>query len=376
MIKLCWVSTGLNTGGAEKMLVKVLKNIDRSKFSPVVVSLIDEGTLGNTIKEMGVPVFCLHMNTILGFFLAPFKLAYIFYKIKPDVIQGWMYHANLLAWVAKQFSARDARIYFGIRHTIYDYRLESKNTRLVIRLNAVLSKYTAGVLFNSYLSLDRHKMLGFLNKNLIVIPNGFELDDFFPDNDFRHKVRCDLQINDKKVVGLIARFDAAKDHYNFLQAASIVSQSISNVVFLLVGRGITLDNSILNQWITELKLEDKVLLLGERSDIPAINNALDVACLSSYMEAFPNVIGEAMACGIPCAATDVGDIRAIVGETGLVVSPRHHIELADAILSLLTLPPDTLDKMGVMARERIVCDYDIKKITVAYENCYLLHQGL
>ncbi len=373
MNRICWISTGLNTGGAEKMLVKIIKNLDKKVFCSIVVSLIDEGTNGAELKGMGVPVYSLKMNTILGFLLSIFRIAFIVYQFRPNIIQGWMYHANLLAWFAQKIAAQKSKLYFGVRHTFYDYSLESKNTRIVIKLNGFLSKTVDGILFNSNLSLNKHKEIGFQNSRLIVIPNGFELDSFYPSIELRNKIRSELDIDKScKVVGLVARFDPAKDHYTFLKAVRLITERINiNIKFVLVGRNITVSNQALIDWISELDISKNILLLGERVDIPAINNAFDIACLSSYMEAFPNVIGEAMACGIPCVATNVGDVEFIIGDSGLVVESRNAEALAAAIISLLNLSSIELKQLSMAARDRVVKNYEIKKIVQDYASFYL-----
>lgn len=366
---LLFVSTGLETGGAERMLVKILTNIDRSKFEPCVVSLFDRGSMGSAIEQLGVRVVCLNINTVRGALTAPFRLARLIRQQQFKVIQGWMYHGNLFAWLGRLLAGSSAALSFGVRNTLYELNREKPNTRWAIRLNAWLSRYAAACMFNSRLSLDRHQSFGFCASRMRVIPNGFELDAFQPNQRAGDILRETLALGVAPVIGLVARFDPAKDHKNFLQAAVIVRKNLSEVRFVLVGRGITAQNRELMAWIEELGLSDAVMLLGERSDIPDLNNLFDVACLASWMEAFPNVVGEAMACGTPCVVTDVGDCRDIVGDTGRVASPRDPDGLAIALLSLLKLSHDERAQMGILARQRIMSNFDIENITKDYM-CY------
>ncbi|HUH59515.1 MAG TPA: glycosyltransferase [Candidimonas sp.] len=376
MLSILFVTTGLQTGGAEKMLVKMLAHLDRSRFDPWVVSLMDEGTQGAAIRKMGISVSSLRVNTLCGFLSAPWRLAQLMRRKKFEVIQGWMYHGNIFAWLGRVLSGSNAALCFGIRQTLSDIRKEKMHTRLAIRANAILAPHTESCLFNSLASLEKHQAYGFRSRDMSVIPNGFELDSFFPDPIAAGRLRTELTLHGSPVVGLVARFDAAKDHYNFLVAAAKIRSVRQDVTFVMAGRNIVRTNDILFQWIKELKLEDAVVMLGERSDVAQLNNMFDVACLSSYMEAFPNVIGEAMACGIPCAATNVGDCKAIIGDSGSVVPPRDPSALAMAVLNLLALSTSERSSLGAKGRERITEHFDVKKIVGQYEVHYENMAGL
>ena len=162
-----------------------------------------------------------------------------------------------------------------------------------------------------------------------------------------------------------------KDHANFLQAAAQLSNSYPDVQFLLAGHRVDKDNAPLMEWVRRLKLEDKTHFLGRRKDMHRVTAALDIASISSYYgEGFPNVVGEAMACGVPCAVTDVGDSSWVVGETGKVVPPKKPEALATAWKELLEIGLEERKKLGRAARERIEKNFNLPTIISQYENLY------
>ena len=363
---LLFVSTSLGTGGAERMLVKIMARLDRSRFEPCVVSLFDRGTMGAALDDMGIEVVCLQMNSLWGIISAPFRLAGLIRRRRFAVIQGWMYHGSLLAWLGRLLAGSRAGLSFGIRHTLVDVRQEHLNTQLVIWIVSWLARRADACMFNSRLSLYSHRAYGYRSRSMVVIPNGFEVAAYAPNPDRGRALRQALGLENHGVVGLVARFDPAKDHQNFLRAAALVHLRLPQTRFVLVGTNMTPENDCLASWIQDLGLKDAVILLGERQDIQDLNNMFDVACLSSWMEAFPNVIGEAMACGIPCAVTDVGDARDIVGETGRVVPAKNPKALAEAIMDLLSMPAEGRQALGALARARIVENFDMAVVVGAY----------
>ena len=143
-----------------------------------------------------------------------------------------------------------------------------------------------------------------------------------------------------------------------------------DIFFLLAGRGINSCNQQLQKIIDENDLKERVLLLDERNDMPRLTAALDIAVSSSGAESFPNVLGEAMSCGIPCVATDTGDSSIIVGDTGRVVPPQDAYSLACAIESLINEGPEELNRLGKAAREKIINNFSLQTIAKQYEKLY------
>jgi glycosyltransferase involved in cell wall biosynthesis len=205
-----------------------------------------------------------------------------------------------------------------------------------------------------------------------VIPNGIDTRQFVPSAQARLSVRSELRLSeDALLIGLIGRFHPMKDHANFLKAAALVSKTHPLAHFVLVGRDVDRQNQRLNKSIEELGLADRVHLLGERQDTARLTAALDIFSLSSsYGESCPNVIGEAMACGVPCVVTDIGDARWIVGEAGRVVPPRAPQALAGAWKEIIDLGPDTRKALGVFARSRVIENFPLHSVIARYEYLY------
>lgn len=352
------------------MLFKILQRLDRRQFTPMVVSLLDEGTVGKRIQALGVPVVCLHMDRWYRIVAAPFVLARLIRRHRFVVIQGWMYHGNLLAWAGRWLAGSKAPLSFGIRQSFYGLARERFNTRWVIRVNAWLSGRMQGCLFNSRFSMRTHGAFGFQGHNVQVIPNGFDLDAYMPLPERRAALRAEFKLGMAPVVGMVARFHPVKGHHDFLRAAALVCRSLPQVKFMLIGTGVTEGNRQLVAWVKELGLQNAVLLLGERTDIADLNNIFDIACLASWAEAFPNVVGEAMACGIPCVSTDVGDCADIVGGTGRIVPPGDPASMATAILELLNLDRQARQDLGRTARCRVVERFDMRGIVHQYEHYF------
>jgi glycosyltransferase involved in cell wall biosynthesis len=277
-----------------------------------------------------------------------------------------MYHGNIAASLGNQ---GNKPLIMTVRHALVDIRHEKLTTRWMIQLGARVSRRAAATIYNSEAGAQQHQAQGYAKEHAVVIPNGFDTDIFKPDGDARDKLRRDLGVPpDTILVGLVARYHPMKDHANFIRAAARVSQS--NVRFVLAGTGADEKNSALMAEIRDADVAERVHLLGERDDVPALQASLDIATSASYTESFPNVIGEAMACGVPCAVTDVGDCGDVVGDTGLVVPPRDPQALADAWVAFLSKPVDVRRAMGTQARARIMERYSLPVVVKRFEDVY------
>jgi len=371
-IKILHLITNLETGGAEMMLFKILSGMDREKFVSEVVSLRDVGSVGQKIRNLGIPVHGVGMQLGLPDPLSIWRLIHLVRKLNPGLIQGWMYHGNLAAQVVNAFLPEPIPVLWNIRHSLYDLAYEKWMTAKVIRLGARLSKKPAQILYNSNVSAVQHEALGYAADKRLMIPNGFDTDVFSPSEEAKSSIRKELEIPPTSpLIGLIGRYHPMKDHAGFIRAAAHLSKSHENVHFLLAGNKVDADNRELMDLINELNLSSKVHLLGERNDVNLLMASLDIASSSSYFgEGFPNVIGEAMACGVPCVVTDVGDSGAIVGDTGRVVAPKDPVAMASAWEHILALGSQERKNLGMKARERVVNNFSITKIVSEYENLY------
>ncbi len=353
------------------MLSKLLAATNRTGFTAEVVSLTNIGPVGEAIRSLGVPVRALGMRRGVPNPVAVIRLAWWINQTRPEVIQTWMYHANLIGGIAARLVG-DIPVAWGIRQSHLDPGRTKRRTLWTAKVGARLSRRVPQyIVCCSQASLPLHESLGYAAEKMIVIPNGFDLDLYSPDAQARASVREELRIPDSAlVIGLVARFDPHKDHRNFILAAGRLSGVVKNVSFLLCGEGATWDNTELSGWIDEVGLRRWFHLVGQRSDVPRITAALDIASSSSCGEGFPNVIGEAMACSVPCVVTDVGDSGFIVGETGRVVPPRDPAALAAAWEELIEQGKDGRRALGSAARRRIAEHFSVSAIARSYETLY------
>jgi glycosyltransferase involved in cell wall biosynthesis len=204
-----------------------------------------------------------------------------------------------------------------------------------------------------------------------MIPNSFDTECFRPDTGAR-RGRAELGISDDAVALLLpARYDAMKDHANFLAAAAKLAGRHPEAQFALAGTGAEPGNRELSEAIAAHGLGERIRLLGERRDIEALYPAFDIVTLSSaFGEGFPNVLGEAMACGVPCVATDIGDAAAIIGDCGIVVPARNPEALAAGWQRVMGLGAEGHEALGARARARIVEHYDLAAVLARFEVLY------
>ena len=366
------IISGLSTGGAEMMLLKLLSNADRQCSKHEVISMIDIGTVGKKIQELGIPVHGIGLRMERPNPLSFWRLIKKVREFKPSLIQGWMYHGNLAAQFAHTFLPRPVPVVWNIRHSLYDLAYEKKTTAWMIRLGAKLSNRPAKIIYNSKVSAGQHEALGYAADKTTLIPNGFDTDIFFPSEEARVEIRQELGLSPSTfLIGLIGRYHPMKDHGNFIRAADLISKSNPEIHFILVGRNVQTDNNELMDMFKNTKVLDKFHLLGERSDLNRLTPSLDIATSSSYFgEGFPNVMGEAMACGVPCVVTDVGDGGWVVGDTGLVVPAKDPQAMASAWKKLLDMGPGGRKDLGAKARKRITSDFSLQNIVSQYESLY------
>jgi glycosyltransferase involved in cell wall biosynthesis len=370
-IRQLHVITGLQTGGAEMMLYNLIAGIDRSRFDPSVICLGDSGIPGSRIRALGIPVYVAGMSPTCPSPTVLLRICRWVRHVRPDLIQGWMYHGNAAASLTQCVFFRSVPVLWAVHHAVYRLKDEKPRTATLIRLSARASRRTRRIIYVSRESADQHEALGFAPERTTVIPNGFDCDLFAPSRRARSAVRRQLNVSqDAVLIGLIGRFHPMKDHASFFQAACIASKSDPAIQFVLAGKGIHWMNADVVALVNRFQLNGRVHLLGERDDIPQVTAALDIATSSSFSESFPLVVGEAMACGVPCVVTDVGDSAAVVGATGSSVPPRDPAALAAAWLHLVQAGVAVRSNLGVAARQRILESFSLSHVVRRYEATY------
>jgi glycosyltransferase involved in cell wall biosynthesis len=375
-MRIVHLITTTDIGGAERALAQLIQHSDRARFEHLVVSMARIGEIGHVLKAANVPVFSLEMPRGRLSPLALVRMLRLISKLRPSLLHCWMYHANLLGIISAKL-ARVPRVIWGIRTSGIDFSQYNSLTRYVVCWGARLSHLPDCVVVNSEAGARTHISMGYAAANLVVIPNGFDLEQFHPDCEARRSVREELALGpDAPLIGLIARFDFAKDHETFLKAAGGIIRSHPAVNFLLCGDGVTLSNSALRELADRNYLQARTHFLGPRQDVSRLTAALDIAVSSSRFEGFCNALGEAMSCGVPCVATDVGDSAGIVGLTGKIVPPGDHQALAAACAEFLDIPMGERHTLGMAARERICKNFHLESFVRLHETVYERHDGV
>ena len=367
------IITSLSDGGAEAVLYRLCTNDTHAKHT--VISLMDMGKYGSLLQGAGIEVHCLNMPSGRVNFASLRKLYKLLKSLQPNAVQTWMYHADLIGGIIAKL-AGIKHIYWNIRHTTLEKGQSKKSTILVAKLCALLSRFIPKkIICCAHKAVEIHAELGYQKSKMVVIGNGYQLEQFAPNADEGKKLRLELTLAEQEtILGMVGRFDAQKDHLGLLSALNIIKNKIRNFNFLLIGRDLNSNNQILIKEINKFSLEQNIILLDQRTDIPTIMNALDIHVLSSsFGEAFPNVLCEAMACGTPCVTTDVGDAAFIVGNTGWVVPAKNPEALAEAILSAVnekTSNKQSWTNRKQACRNRIVENFSIEKMIEKYHQIW------
>ncbi len=371
MVDSMHIITSLSTGGAELSLLKLLAASPALRAGARVISLRDLGTVGPRLEALGIPVWATGIRRSLPTPAAVLRLRKMVRAASPSLLQGWMYHGNLAALAARGWLRKRVPLVWNIRHSVYSLGAEKPMTAMVIRLGAMLSRWPDRIIYNSRLAASQHEGLGYASDRTLVIPNGFDIARFFPRSDVRSPVRAELGLaSDTTLVGVVGRYHPMKGHENFLRAVAVVRREFPDARFVMAGTGVTPDNRDLMEVVGALQMREAVLPLGELSDTSRLMAALDLLCLPSSSEGFPNVVGEAMACGVPCVVTDVGDAAWLVGETGIVVPPRDPAALAEGMRQLLRAPSNARVQLGAAARRRIESHFTLAAVIQQYTDIY------
>lgn len=362
--------TGLGVGGAETMLAKLLGATTKSRFTSTVVSMIQPGPMAQTIRSLGVPVDSLGLTRGVPRPSALPALLKLIRDFRPDVLQTWMYHADILGVLTGR-AARVPAVVWNIRGSNLDSRNPGLSFRSVFAAHGFLSRFTSATVVNSAAGMSFHQSHGHHPPRWEQIPNGFDLARFRADEGARARGRAELGLSvDDIAIGMVARFDQAKDHATFLAAAKLVGDRQPRAVFVLAGTGMTKDNGAIMKQILDAGLGPRVRLLGEYGDPSRLFPCFDIATLCSHTEGFPNAVGEAMSCEVPCVATNVGDSALLIGDCGRLVPPRDPNAVAQSWMDLIALGEAGRRRLGAAARARIEERYSLPRIVAAYETLY------
>ena len=373
MKKITHLINGLDSGGAETVLVRLILN-DSQGNKHLVISLKDDGFYGKQLKENGVTVKSLELNkphnVIFG--IGVFKLLNLLRKNKTDTLIAWMPHSCLLGGLVGKIC--------GIKKIIWNFRGASENLNDNTKLHHIvlftckkLQKYIPNkiIVCANYVN-DVLGNYGFETSNIKVIFNGYDSNEYSINNKSRKEIRKELQVpKDIPLLGMIARWHPQKNHGLLIESLKLIKSRNLEFRCLLLGEGI--QNELILESISKLGMSDFFILRNETKNIPAILNALDIHILSSkFGEGFPNVIAEAMLCGTPCIATDIGDSELIVGQTGWISKNDSVSEMSDKIFKAIEYWKDkkAWHNKSNEARNRIIKNFHISSMINNYQNIY------
>lgn len=345
--KVMWITTGLGSGGAEMMLAQLVNGLP--KLQHVVVSLTAGGKHAASLPN----VHSLDMPAGKPTLSALWKLFRLVRREKPDVLMGWMYHGCLVATLAKFMRLKQVPMIWNIRQSLYDLKLEKRGSAMVIRALAWLSWLPKRITYNSQLSSQQHEAIGYAKSKTQLIANGFDLAKWKPDVKRVFQL-VPNELENSFYIGRFGRNAPMKDYPTFIEAAKLIHAKYPKTRFIIVGAE-----------TDQLDVPPFIQVLGERHDLPQLTASLNIAVSSSaFGEGFPNVVGEAMACAVPVVATDIGDTRWVMGETGRLVPPRDPQALASACLEIL----ESGLTQDLAARERIERHFSLTSVLGQFES--------
>ena len=371
-MKVLHIITGLKNAGAEAILYRVVT--DNTYFiEHEVVCLTGEGFYSSILRANGIKVTILNIGSFITLILGVVKLFNLIKSTKPDIVQTWMYHGDIIGGVVAKLAGIN-RIFWGIHSTFLKPNETKFLTKFAVKVSIWLSYFIPyKIICCSETALNSHKELGYCTDKMIVINNGFDTDKFVPNINKRNRTRELLKIDeDVFVIGMIARWHPVKDHKTLLNALCLIKPNVDKWKCILVGDGMLNSNDELYSLIKLNGLENLIICLGPQQDITDNLNVIDVHVLSSGSESFGNVTAEAMSCAVPCIMTDVGESQKLLNDIGWIVPPRNFVKLSDAILSAYT-EFKNLQKWDLLknsCRERIIANYSMDKMINSYNSAW------
>jgi glycosyltransferase involved in cell wall biosynthesis len=365
------LARSLEVGGAETQLVALAKGLAVTNREVTVACLYAHGPLLEGLTKAGIHVLPLEKKGRWDIFTFLFRASHTLQALKPDILHSFLTPPNILSALIR-YSLRPCKIVWGVRASDMDLSNYDWTWRLTYRIEGVLSRLPDCIVANADAGRDHAIKQGFAAASMTVIPNGIDTGLYVKSKETGNKLREELGIeNDAPLIGIIARLDPMKDHETFLNAARLLVDQIPNARFLSVGGGPPGKVSALKEMCRKLDLQDNVVWAGERRDLPAIYSALDITTLTSaYGEGFPNTLGEAMSCSVPCVSTDVGDTAKVIGRTGIVVPRGDAAEIAQGWTRLLAEPAAEREQRRLLSRQRIVQHFSLEALVNAHIHLY------
>ena len=341
-------------GGAEMMLSRLIRYTE-NQYTHVVISLMKTSEVYQSTLDRCEAYYALGWNGINTLNTVK-KLRDLLKILKPQTVQCWMYHANALTSLSVLGLKQKPKVVWGIHHSLASSKDESMSTKIALGLSKLLSKRPSTIVYCAHSSLQQHQDFGFNNFNQHVIANGVFLEKFKPNPDLHQPI----------TIGFAGRYHTAKGYPYLCETMGLLKDQ--PILFKIAGSGANLENVEVKALFDQYQLDvNKVQLLDQISDMPAFYQSIDAFLMTSITEGFPNVLVEAMASGLPCISTDVGDAKYIVQELGTIVPPRNAQALADAILSYVIKTEAEKIALKHATRQRVEQNFSIEKISEQYK---------
>lgn len=370
-IKIIHIITGLGIGGAERSLYNVVCNLNNELFEQIIISLTDLGYWGQRLRAQGYVVISLGMRRGILDIYKLCTLCRLLNKEHPDCVQTWLHHANVLGLICARLVGIK-RVIWNIRCGMLELDQYRFTTKLAFKIGGWLSRWATAIVNNSHASIQEHQAYGYNNKAWIYIPNGFDLEVFKPDSSRYREFRQQFALpHDAIIIGIIARFDPAKDHKTFLRAAALFAPKAHNVYFVCAGRDMNPQNPAMAEFINDTKLTNRLLLLDEVTDVYNLYPALDYITQTSLVEGFPNVLGEAMCCEVECIATAVGETPTLIGDNNFIIPTANPTALAVTWDTVISRPAAIIQRNRQLNRQRMSEHFSLQNTIKKYEDLYL-----
>lgn len=367
-MKILYVVTSLDRGGAENSLKAIASCLNASN-EIYIFCLTKEGVVSNEMKAMGLDIFCLNMLNVFSLLSTIKILKNKIKEINPDIVHTWLYHADLIGGIASRLA--------GINNVVWCVRTTklkqgAYSTVLVRTVLSVFSYFIPKkIVCVAESSLKFHRKLGYAGNKLLVIGNGFLVPSLVVEPKNNMNFLAELNINPYDIIiGSVGRFSSDKGQDLFVKAAGLLLKKNGNLKFMIVGRGNHSGNQELVELIESTGFPSNFILLGEQSNVGELYSVMDVFCLHSRTEGFPNVLGEAMMYQKPCVVTRAGDAEHILGGTGVVVDGFEPEDIANALSTMLDYSDDQRIALGCEARARIINEFSFDSVVVKYTNLY------
>ena len=368
-MRILHVINGLDDGGAEGVLYRICK-YDK-EHEHIVVSMQDFGKYGALLRSQVIEVRVLNISGLKTLPKAILEFRQILKETKPDLIQTWMYHANIFAGILTKIFYYKKPVFWNIRCTIMKLGEAGFVTYILTYLGSLLSYFIPDCIIVCADSIKSdHKQIGYKSSKIKIIENGFDLKHFnFSPKLFKKKTNVSKT---DVVVGVLGRFHPQKNHNLAIKSCSLAIKNGQDIKLYLAGSGMTTDEPLLKNLIGKYSMENFTRLFGALKDVRIFFNEIDVLLLPSrFGEGFPNVLAEAMASGIPCIATSIGDSKKIIGQTGWIVSTQKPKEIVSAFEEIIEMKKNnSWLEMKTAARHQIDQNFSISKMITSYSKCW------